>query len=385
MPLREFLASCRDEWQQLARERDAPPDLMPGWFEGLCSTRALHPASIWVAWARCDGALSMVWPYQQRRLTRFAVGMRAIESLQNLDCLHAGVLSSLSEPETAEAILGALCDHRGTWAMIEFTRVVGDSTLARAFTSAAASLNLATQTTVARGSPYLTLSASWQDYLASRSANFRQNVKRRERRAASAGEFVITRYTTPEEVDRFFAYVAEIEVHTWKHPLGTSMVAQPWELEFLHLQARTFAPRGQWTGHVAFLDGAPIAHYCCLQHQGIVYGVKHSFDQRHERLSAGSILSATLLEHAHRDHQTEVDFLGSDEAHKMIWTDAVRPHVRLRIYGRGMSARLLAFADRLRPVLGAHRRRLKKLAASSRARLQPSPANPSSDEGHSAL
>ena len=71
---------------------------------------------------------------------------------------------------------------------------------------------------------------------------------------------------------------------------------------------------------IVHVDGEPAAAQLWIVHSGKALIYKLAYDERFGELSVGTILSATLFQHAlDVDKVTEVDYLSGDDAYKKDW------------------------------------------------------------------
>jgi len=71
---------------------------------------------------------------------------------------------------------------------------------------------------------------------------------------------------------------------------------------------------------IIYVDGEPAAVQLWIVHHGNALIYKLAYDERFGELSVGTILSATLFQHAlDVDKVTEVDYLSGDDAYKKDW------------------------------------------------------------------
>ncbi len=346
-PWSVFIDQWRDDWNRLAAEVDAPPDLTPDWLQALVDTGRASIDTTWVAWACRDGRLRAVWPFRLGLRRKFGLQFRVLESLQNLECHHAGFMHAADDTDAATALLQAIRESGLDWDFIEIARARRDSDIAQHFTQGArAGGHGVAIHDHDNGPPYLDLLSSWSDYLAGQSANFRSNLKRRQKRLQEAGRFEIRHYDSASR-DAFFALMLEIERHTWKHAQGTSIAAQDWELALYQRVLALDQDRYKFIGLVAMLDDQPLAHYLLIRHGDDMLGLKHSFHEGFAKLSPGTVLKAHALEQAYAMGCRRFDFLGNAEDHKLLWTQVAAMHRTLRVYSNGFWGRALSLYERV--------------------------------------
>jgi len=196
-------------------------------------------------------------------------------------------------------------------------------------------------------SPYLSLGGDWSSVLAGRSANFRSDLKRKQKRATQAGAtFRVLK--EPSDVPQALAAMYAIETHSWKESSGTSITTQAHSRNFYDVFLPKAAERGWLHCVLLELEGTPAAFDMGVLHGGKYYMLKTSYDQAWQDVSPGFVLRAHVIEQLCMMGVTEHDFLGDPEPWKLRWTDEIRKHWNLYLYNtRRPAANLYSAAVRL--------------------------------------
>jgi CelD/BcsL family acetyltransferase involved in cellulose biosynthesis len=173
--------------------------------------------------------------------------------------------------------------------------------------------------------PYIELSGlDWDAYVASRSKNFRSQLRRRERKLFADYEVEIrtpTEASLDEDLSEFFA----LHALRWQSRQGRSSLEATGAKE----QIRSFAAAAQRQGWLRLrllrVDGTPAAAFLGWR-IGPVYSFYQSgFDPRWSHTSVGIVLMATTIRSAIEEGASEFDMLLGDEAYKHRFTNASRP------------------------------------------------------------
>jgi CelD/BcsL family acetyltransferase involved in cellulose biosynthesis len=204
-------------------------------------------------------------------------------------------------------------------------------------------------------SPVISIAGlDWEGFLAARSRNFRQQVRRHERRLAERGELRF-RLSDPGRLQQDLETLFALHEARWSDG-GSQAFSEP--LRALH---REFAPAAQSRGWLRLwvleLDGAPLAAW-----YGFRFGGAEWFYQSGRRPEAdhvGSTLLAHTVRAAIEDGTTEYRLLRGDEPYKARFADhdpgletiALPLTVRGRAYLAARAAR--STAGRLRGRLAA--------------------------------
>ena len=198
-------------------------------------------------------------------------------------------------------------------------------------------------------SPSLTLPTSWEEYLAGRSSNFREQLRRREAALAKSGE-VVLRCAGPETLDRDLDALFELHRARWG-----STPSDFGDSPFHRALARNALERGWLRLWLLELDGQPIAAWHGFQVGTVCSYYQAGRNPSFERFSVGFVLMAHSIRSAIADGAREYRFGRGDEAFKSRFTnhDAGLESVVLTrgLVGAGAAAgaRLARFVRNLTP------------------------------------
>jgi CelD/BcsL family acetyltransferase involved in cellulose biosynthesis len=206
----------------------------------------------------------------------------------------------------------------------------------------------------AEASPRLRIGGrSWDEYLASKSSNFRQQVRRRERKLAREHDIAFRLADDPDRLD------ADLEDLFWLHN-------QRWEgysgalLERRAAFHRDFAhaalERGWLRLWLLELNGRTVAGWYGLRFGASDFFYQAGRDPDLDREGVGFVLLVHSLREAFNDGMDAYDFLRGGEEYKDRFTDDDTV-VETWATGRGAVGRTtLAMAPRMRSLLAARLR-----------------------------
>lgn len=185
-------------------------------------------------------------------------------------------------------------------------------------------------------SPTLHLPGTWDDYLAGRSANFRQQLRHREEALAREGQ-VVTRLADPttleDDLDALFA----LHRARWGSA-GSDFDDAPFHREV----ARAALERGWLRLWLLELDGRPLAAWHGFQVGSVASYYQAGRDPAYDRLSVGFVLLAHSIRAALAEGALEYRFGRGDESFKARFTD-VDPGLEAVALTRGVTG-VLAYA-----------------------------------------
>jgi CelD/BcsL family acetyltransferase involved in cellulose biosynthesis len=260
------------------------------------------------------------------------------------------VCAPADEEEVAREVGRSLAGAPEPWSVVALTHVQTESAWLEALAEGTGA-RVRIRRRIAGPLPYVDLGVhgGWEEYLQSRSSNFRQQVRRFTRRAAKTGSMRLRRTEQPEELaadmDEFF------RLHDMRFgPRGGSTLSSE-RAQAFHRDFATSALRRGWL-RLWFLelDGAPAAAW-----YGWRIGDRYSYynsglDPAHSTLRPGLVLLAAVVQSAFEEGAAEFDFLLGDEQYKYRFAEGERtvsdvaiarslPHPAGALTGAGYAAR----------------------------------------------
>ena len=181
-------------------------------------------------------------------------------------------------------------------------------------------------------------------YWAQRPSMLRNSVERGRRRLDRAGPWrVEIHLNDPSGVERALEAYLAIYAQSWKVP-------EPCP-GFMPGLVRMAAAEGWLRLGVLWLGNVPVAAQVWLVHGAKANIYKLAYVKGQEKLSAGSVLTAALMQHVmDEDHVSEVDYLSGDDAYKRDWMAQRRERVGLVAFDprspRGLVAATRHFGGR---------------------------------------
>jgi CelD/BcsL family acetyltransferase involved in cellulose biosynthesis len=336
-------------WQRLIERVQGAPDLSYEWALSLVQAHEIAEDEVHVIELRDEHDLRGIIPLRVRRDRRVGLPRVTIELLGSTFSLHLDVLCDVDLSECVQALFDAFGREYGRWTTCVFNGAVEHGALVQAIEAIANRRRLFLECKTGDASPYLDIDRPFEAFIASKSANFRSNLKRKARRFREAGNADIRFLCAPADMPLALDVIREIEDRSWKATSGTSLTRRIWEERFYSLLVTRFSPREQILVTVASLDGVWLAYDLTLLGAGRAYCLKTSFDASRPDLSAGLVLRAELMQRMFCEHIREYDFLGKNERYKLEWSETIRrsQHVRV-INSRTFLGVVLAARSRLR-------------------------------------
>jgi len=192
-------------------------------------------------------------------------------------------------------------------------------------------------------SPYLPLETGWDDYLASRSGNFRKHLRKYWRELRKLGTVEVSRLEPTDDLGAWLSDVIAVNGASWKASRGTNLFRHPRIREFLTDLAGSMAQRGWLDLQRLRLDGATVAYELCFDFGGRLFSYNGSYRKELSRPSPGTALTAEVIRAACERGRTEYDMLRGEEGYKARWSEACRRESRIVLPASRLSARQYTF------------------------------------------
>lgn len=215
------------------------------------------------------------------------------------------------------------------------------------------------------GNWYQPVTGDWAAYLAARSGNVQNTIRRMSKKFAADGG-ALTLVTSTRELPQAIAAYEKVYAASWKKP-------EPFPA-FTPGLLQTYASKGFLRLGLAWLGGEPVAAQVWIVSHGRAEIYKLAYDQRFKAYSPGTLITAMLMEHAlDKDKVSEVDYLVGDDPYKKDWMSHRRERWGLVAYNprslRGLSGLVLQAAGRA--VRAAGERLGARAGAASTAKTTP--------------
>ena len=329
----EIPRDARPLWDDLADRLEASPFLRAGWCEAW--RRAFGKGTLEVHLLRDaadpSGPVVALLPLERRGGGLF--------SPTNWHTPEFAILSE--SDEATRALLQAVLRTRPQRLVLNFipreqARIVEDLEQSAGFTSLQR---------VVQKAPYLPIEGSFEEYERVLGSKMLANVRRRRRQLEKKGivEFEFDRGTNLDpQLDEGFA----IEASGWKGEGGTAILSDPKTDQFYREIARWAEGRGWLSLAFLRLDGKAIAFAMNLEQGERDYQIKSGYLQEYRNFGPGKLLHYEMSQRTFEHGFDFYEFLGTDLAWKLEWTDKTRERVRIEAYRKSPLGTLQYFMQR---------------------------------------
>ena len=230
-----------------------------------------------------------------------------------------------------------LFDNRPVWDMLELANVPDSSPFHRFVLEGQHDTKYALIQNAGLSSPFLKLTGSVDDYLASIDKKVRYNIKRYVKLfETNTKQHEVRYFQHPHETEEALRLASEVAEASWKDKTKDSSY-------FRFFQDALPELFGQHEAIVLIilLENIPIAASFRLSRNGIFYGFGTDYNQEYKEHAPGVLMFYYLLHHIVEQGGHAFDFCGGDYNYKKQYTNVVQNHSTFQIFHSGWKSRFV--------------------------------------------
>lgn len=180
---------------------------------------------------------------------------------------------------------------------------------------------------------------TWQEYLASKSKNFRRTYKRMQDSSSSlrtqlfAGDNI--------NVDKIIEDMSSVNAQSWKNDAGTDFSKVPKRMEFFKTLMNSAAQRGDLVASILYDAEKPVAFTFGIIWNDILYAEETGYINEYAEQSAGIMSYATLMKHAFDTARVaccDMDTIRANGDYKKRWATAIDHQINAIILLGGLGS-----------------------------------------------
>ena len=327
----QFL-NLKEAWDRLLEKSDVrSPFLTHGWHSSWLTTYGTQSKLV-VFVARRAGEIVGIIPCVQR--TRFGFKVLELTGTGKSDWLDLIIDPPFREGVLKE-LLSYLVTHRDCWHLINFRDMLSDSPSIAELEHLCRLLHLPLRKQVRTVSPYLLIDKGWNEYLGTKSAKFRSNIKYYRKKAIETGKtFSIKKLAEMDQRHQLLDAMGKVEAKSWKARAGTPKLTTRVGKEFYGKFSDYFSEMGCLEIWTASLGEQVIAFLLNIVYEDKCYHYNATYDEGFCDLSPGTLLHAEAIKAAFDRRLREYDFLSGDEPYKYKWCESRRDIYQMVIFRR---------------------------------------------------
>lgn len=303
--------------------------------------------------------------------TRFAP--RQLMGLSNYyTSLFAPVMDGERDPTPAfRSLVRAIAQDTPRWGVVDLRPLDRSAPCFDGMAEAFRSLGWLVQSYFCFGNWYLSVAGrDYETYFQTLPSALKNTLKRKIKRFEATPGSRIEIVTGGEGLEAAIAAYEKVYRASWKKP-------EPYP-GFVPGLIRTCAEQGWLRLGICYAENEPAAAQVWMVHQGKASIFKLAYDERFSSFSAGTILTARLMEHViDVDKVVEVDYLTGDDTYKKDWMSHRRERWGLRAFNprtvTGLISGIANFTGRWAKSMGTRLRKATRRPPQPGA--NPAPSN----------
>ena len=338
---KDALSSISSAWSNIVRNENLNPSLLPGWLKCACDAFNISDDTKVLVIYKNKEVVGII-PYYNVEKKIAGIPTKCIELSTNLVTYHQELITTLTIKQTIEIFILHL-KKTISWDTILFKDLNTEGRTYIALTS-----NFLATTYLSESSPYLVLSDTWGELIASKPKKFRYKVNKREKELANNHSLKSIWFRGGDNCDDLINDMLHIEQHSWKVQDNMDITSRPIETLYYKHLIPYLSKHNLLIANVLKFDGIAIAYNLCYQVNGHVGQIKTSFDNSYQELSPGAMMIEEALRQYYQEGCVEFDFLGDVMPHKMAWTKKLRAHETVMVYNNHSKGYLIYTYSKLR-------------------------------------
>jgi hypothetical protein len=218
----------------------------------------------------------------------------------------------LSHPVTRE-LACAIASDSPRWDAVELKPLAIDSPAFSDLVEGLKAAGFVVQTYFCFGNWYLEVEGrNFAEYMESLPSTLKNTLSRKKKKLMNSGRAVIEIVTDGPDLEASIEAYNQVYLSSWKQP-------EPYPF-FVPGLIRTCAALGALRLGIVRVGGQPAAAQIWIVRGGSALIYKLAYDERFKELSAGTILTAALMQHViDIDRVRKVDYLSGDDTYKKDW------------------------------------------------------------------
>ena len=227
----------------------------------------------------------------------------------------------ISDPDQ-EAVLSSIFNYmykdKSRWDVISLQSLDARNKTSEKISSAGTNFQLLTTKRLYTIAPYVKIMSTWPEFLRSKNSQFRENLKKWERRTEKYGKCEVKRLTKDEIDEGLIDKLWEIEKASWKFQAGTALLRDTARRRFYQHVVEEFATSNRVQVSLLLVDLCPVSFQISFFFRNKVFMYSCAYDMRYPH--TGSYLIAKVIQNSFDRGFSECDFMQGAESYKNVWT-----------------------------------------------------------------
>jgi CelD/BcsL family acetyltransferase involved in cellulose biosynthesis len=329
---------AQDWLSLLVRSSRNEPFYGPEWV-GAYIRAFTPPGQLLLVTAQTEGRLDAILPLMEQKTLFCGIPVRKLTSANNVHCCRFDLVRCAGPAgEHAVKAVWKCLRELSNWDVIELLDVPEGGS-AELLLEAAAKDGFLTGKWESIRSPFVPLSGVGAAGAVPKSSHFRQNLRRRIRKAEALGPRRLSRFdrADPVALERLF----DLEKSGWKGRTGTAMASADATRRFYTEIAHAAERLGYLSLYLLEFGQTLVAGHYGLTYKGRYYTPKVAYAESYAVYGPGHIMVDAVLRDCVQRGLHEFDFLGPRMDFKMEWASEERAHSNCYVFRAGLFGQTL--------------------------------------------
>lgn len=310
----ERLEPYLEAWDRLAVERRRPL-ATPGWMLSWWRNAAPEGALLRTVVVEEEGQLVGIAPYYSEPAGRRDYRLLASGLSQRIEPLAADG----REQELAEGMAAALKASEPRPVLVSLEGAPESSPWPDLLKGP---LRAAVYRTSVQEAPIVTLAGSFDDWLQTKSSNFRSQMKRARKKVEKEGGVI--RMSGPDDVEADIASLLRLHEGRWEGRGESGIIGRGMEA-MLHEAARSLLPSGRFRLSMIDMNGKAISAQLFVAAGGEVCYWNGGFDEEFAQLKPAMVAIFVAIQDAFERGDDRLDLGGGAQDYKLRFADTTDP------------------------------------------------------------
>jgi CelD/BcsL family acetyltransferase involved in cellulose biosynthesis len=331
-------AHLKHEWDALVQEAGLNLSLRFDFVMSLWEAH-LDKKNIVLLLAKEDGKTVGIFPFFFTYLRIFGIlPVVQLDLLTNIFSLYNDFICV----DRADRLIFMVIDHmrkyHKQWQVLHIGNVLESSMTDTLFRN---NQTLMTVRYLSGVSPFINLENGIEEYLKSKSRNFRQNLRRKECTLNEFETICMKMFDKDKDIDNALDRIYEIERESWKKGEGISIEQNEKQKRFYEIYLNKAAVCGMVKIYFLCINGEYAAFKLYLCDKDSVYFTKTAYKAKYKKYSLGFLLQAFTIKKFMELHKKECDLLIGETRLKLEFATGSKKVFNIYVYNECVYARVL--------------------------------------------
>jgi CelD/BcsL family acetyltransferase involved in cellulose biosynthesis len=321
------------------------------WWESFGGTRTLH-----IVVAREGSTIVGIAPMLEETERFYGFKLRKLTFIWNAHVPRCDFIVEGKRLDVYRALWGYIAAQARRWDLLLLPQLPEGSPTLTMLKELAPASGFLVGTWSSDSSPYVTISGTWEEYLASLPRKHRSNLFNRTARLSLLGKIELEHLTADKDdvttLDAALEEGFQIEATAWKAATGHPLLCDARVRTFYTSLARTTGIKESLRLNFLRAGDKRIAFDLSIRYANAMYVIKGGCLPEYDSYSPINILASMTLQNCFREGLERYDFLGKEEEWKVPWSRRALSHHWMFIYPNNPRTALFhAMKFRLAPMI----------------------------------